>query len=93
MKNIINSAVLTSEKDMLGKSIVNAMVDLGVENNQYIKHGDEAQSLKEQLFNVEKNIFINALSQYQSTREITKHLKISQSSVVRKLKHLGLMTY
>ena len=93
LKNIINSAVLMSEKDVLEKSIVNAMAELGVENNsQYIKHSDATISLKEQLLRVEKNIFKNALSRYQSTREIAKHLKLSQSSVVRKLKHHSLMT-
>ena len=82
-----------SEKDVLEKSIVNAMAELGVENNsQYIKHSDATISLKEQLLRVEKNIFKNALSRYQSTREIAKHLKLSQSSVVRKLKHHSLMT-
>jgi len=93
LKNIINSAVLMSEKDVLEKSIVNAMAELGVENySQYIEHRDETQSLKEQLLRVEKNIFSNALSRYQSTREIAKHLKLSQSSVVRKLKHHSLST-
>ena len=93
LKNIINSAVLMSEKDVLEKSIVNAMAELGVENNShYIEHRDETQSLKEQLLRVEKKIFTNALSRYQSTREIAKHLKLSQSSVVRKLKHHSLMT-
>jgi len=94
LKNIINSAVLMSEKDVLEKSIVNAMAELGVENNsQYIKHSDDTISLKEQLLSVEKKFFENAVSRYQSTREIAKHLKLSQSSVVRKLKYHGLMIY
>jgi PAS domain S-box-containing protein len=92
LKNIINSAVLMSEKDELEKSIVNAILDLKIEKNTLpIGHGEDTQSLKKQLLSVEKTILTNALSRYRSTREIAKHLNLSQSSVVRKLKHHGIM--
>jgi PAS domain S-box-containing protein len=92
LKNIINSAVLMSEKDELEKSIVNAILDLKIEKNTLpIGHGEDTQSLKKQLLSVEKTILANALSRYRSTREIAKHLNLSQSSVVRKLKHHGIM--
>jgi len=92
LKNIINSAVLMSEKDELEKSIVNAILDLKIEkNNLPIGHGEDTQSLKKQLLSVEKTILADALSRYRSTREIARHLNLSQSSVVRKLKHHGIM--
>jgi TyrR family helix-turn-helix protein len=81
-----------SEKDELEKSIVNAILDLKIEKNTLpIGHGEDTQSLKKQLSSVEKTILVDALSRYRSTREIAKHLNLSQSSVVRKLKHHGIM--
>jgi len=92
LKNIINSAILMSEKDVLEKSIVNAILDLKIEKiTPPDGHGEDAQSLKKHLLSVEKTILIDALSRYRSTREIAKHLNLSQSSVVRKLNHHGIM--
>jgi PAS domain S-box-containing protein len=93
LKNIINSSVLMSEKDVLDKSIVNAILDLKLEKNTLpVGHGEDTQGLKNQLSSLEKTILADALSRYRSTREIAKHLNLSQSSVVRKLKHHGIMS-
>jgi TyrR family helix-turn-helix protein/PAS domain S-box-containing protein len=93
LKNIINSAVLMSEKDVLEKSIVNAILDLKLEKNTLpAEHDSDTQSLKNQLMSVEKKILTDALSQYRSTREVAKRLNLSQSSVVRKLKHYGIVS-
>jgi PAS domain S-box-containing protein len=92
LKNIINSSVLMSKKNVLDKSIVNAILDLKLEKNTLpVGHGEKSQSLKNQLSSLEKTILADALSRYRSTREIAKHLNVSQSSVVRKLKHHGIM--
>ncbi len=40
----------------------------------------------------EKEIIKNAMKQCQSTREIARHLGISQPTIVRKLKKHGLST-
>ncbi len=92
LKNIINSAVLMSEKDMLEKSIVNAILDLKIEKiTSPVGDEEDTQSLKNQLLSLEKTILADAVSRYRSTREIAGHLNLSQSSVVRKLKHHGIM--
>ncbi len=92
LKNIINSAILMSEKDVLEKSIVNAILDLKLEkHNPPIRQGKGTKSLKNQLLSVEKAILADALSRYRSTREIAKYLNLSQSTVVRKLKHHRMM--
>jgi TyrR family helix-turn-helix protein len=92
LKNIINSAVLMSEKDVLEKSIVNAILDLKLDKNILpAEQADDTQSLKNQLSNLEKKILTEALSQYRSTREVAKRLNLSQSSVVRKLKLHGIV--
>jgi TyrR family helix-turn-helix protein/PAS domain S-box-containing protein len=91
LKNIINSAVLMSEKDVLEQSIVNAILDLKLEKDHLpIEHGEDIQSLKNQLSSVEKTILAEAFSQYRSTREVARRLNLSQSSVARKLKHHGI---
>ena len=92
LKNIINSAVLMSEKDTLEKSIINAILELKLEKpTPPIRRSESTKSLKNQLQSVEKAILADALAQYRSTREIAKHLNLSQSSVVRKLKHYRMM--
>jgi TyrR family helix-turn-helix protein len=92
LKNIINSAVLMSEKDMLEKSIINAILDLRLEKPSLpVRHNLPNKSLKNQLHSVEKAILADALAQYGSTREIARHLNLSQSSVARKLKQHRMM--
>ena len=92
LKNIIKSAVLMSEKDVLEKNIINAILDLKIDRQPLsVEQGEDTKSLKNQLQSVEKAILANALSRYRSTREIAKQLNLSQSSVVRKLKNHGMM--
>jgi len=92
LKNVINSAVLMSEKDVLEKSIINAILDLKIEKqNLPTRHAKESKSLKDQLLNVEKVILADAVSRYGSTRKIAQQLNLSQSSVVRKLKSHGMI--
>ncbi len=92
LKNIINSAVLMSEKDVLEKSIVNAILELKLEKDTLaIEYSEESQSLKNQLLSIEKTILAEAFSKYRSTREVAGRLNLSQSSVVRKLKHHGIV--
>ena len=91
LRNIINSAILMSEKDVLEKSIVNAILDLKIEKTTSPNgYRVDTQSLKNQLLSVEKTVLVDALSRYRSTRKIAEHLKLSQSSVVRKLNHHGI---
>jgi PAS domain S-box-containing protein/TyrR family helix-turn-helix protein len=93
LKNIINSAVLMSETDVLEKSIVNAILELKLEKDTLaIEYDEESQSLKNQLSSVEKTILAKAFSKYRSTREVARRLNLSQSSVVRKMKHHGIVS-
>ena len=93
LKNIINSAVLMSETDVLEKSIVNAILELKLEKDTLaIEYDEESQSLKNQLLSVEKTILAEAFSKYRSTREVARRLNLSQSSVVRKMKHHGIVS-
>ena len=92
LKNIINSAVLMSEKNVLEKSIVNAILDLKLDVNTLpTEEADNNQSMKNQLSSLEKKILTEALARYRSTREVAKHLNLSQSTVVRKMKHHGIV--
>lgn len=51
---------------------------------------DPDQGLTEQLEAVEREILRRAFSLYPSTRQIATHLKVSQPTIVRKLKKYGL---
>ena len=92
LRNIINSAVLMSEKNVLEKSIVNAILDLKLDINTLpTEEADNNQSLKNQLSSLEKKILTEALARYRSTREVANYLNLSQSTVVRKMKLHGIM--
>jgi PAS domain S-box-containing protein len=93
LKNVINSAILMSEKDVLEKSIINAILELKIDKpNHPTMHAKESKSLKDQLISIEKAILADALSRYGSTRKIAQQLDLSQSSVVRKLKNHGMIS-
>ena len=82
-----------SETDVLEKSIVNAILELKLEKDTLaIEYDEESQSLKNQLLSVEKTILAEAFSKYRSTREVARRLNLSQSSVVRKMKHHGIVS-
>lgn len=91
LKNIINSAVLMSETDVLEKSIVNAILELKLDTPAASEDNGH-QGLKNQLRRVEKTILAETFSTCRSTREMARRLKLSQTSVVRKLKQHGIVS-
>ncbi|WNS76671.1 sigma 54-interacting transcriptional regulator [Bacillus sp. DTU_2020_1000418_1_SI_GHA_SEK_038] len=86
LQNVIERMVIISEKyksiDVgLAKKILNIEFE-GTSNTEI--------SLKEILEKVERQTIQSALKKYGSTRKIAAALKISQSSVVKKAKKLGI---
>ena len=46
----------------------------------------QGKGLTDQILDVEKEILQNAMARCKSTREMARHLRVSQPTVVRKLK-------
>lgn len=53
---------------------------------------DDDISLKQILKEVEKSYIQESLKKYKSTRKAAKHLKMSQTTLVRRIKELGIVT-
>ena len=46
--------------------------------------------MKEQVFDAEKDVLAKGLKQFKSIRALAKHLGVSHSTVLRKMKKYGL---
>lgn len=90
LQNVIERLVITSQKyqninDTLAKKILNIELESTESANVEL-------SLKEIVEEVERKTIEKALKDYGSTRKAAAVLKISQSSVVKKAKRLGIHT-
>lgn len=95
LKNILKKAVVMGEEEIMDdldsqpwrpadvSAIANIEASLGDLDTQH-------SSFQQKLLNYEKLLINQALDYYDSTRSLAKCLKLSQSSVVRKLKIHGL---
>jgi len=95
LKNILKSAVVMSESDLLQWS---ALGDAGPnrdrpESSVPRSSTSHKRSLTEQLDEIEKQILENAMNYCTSTRELAKFLETSQSTIVRKIQKHGLLPH
>jgi TyrR family helix-turn-helix protein len=91
LKNIIKNAVVIKEDDELVKIIP--------AGRKKLKHEERSSTdllpksvrgINEELFEFEHKMLQKALPKFDSTRDLADYLRISQSTVVRKLKKHGL---
>lgn len=88
LKNIIERLIIISEAGVtINKTQINNVIYPNVTTENLV--GDEI-GLKEMLEQVEREILINVLKETKSTRNAAKKLKIDQSTVVKKVKKLGI---
>lgn len=86
LKNILKKAVVMSEHESVDEVIHQS---LSANASNYIVSSIDTQQgkgLTGQILHVEKEILQNAMTCCKSTREMARYLKISQPTVVRKLK-------
>jgi TyrR family helix-turn-helix protein len=91
LKNIIKMAVVLNEDEVLDDSINNC---LQPGQECFIPKGKAfpgSRGLKEQVASFEKKIIEQAMKAYTTTRELADHLKVSQPTIVRKLKRYNLV--
>jgi len=91
LKNILKKAVVMGESDVL-EDLVNPNT-LPMPHSPAMEHtlsDSDAFDFKGKLMACEKQLMLKALEGYDTTRSLAGFLKLSQSSVVRKLKIHGL---
>ena len=86
LKNILKKAVVMSEHESVDEMINQSLsADAGHCVTPSI-HAHQGKGMTDQIYDVEKEILQNAMTHCKSTREMARYLKISQPTVVRKLK-------
>ncbi len=86
LKNIIKMAVMMSETDSLDDYILrNLKKSVREHPNESNKPGSQ-MSLIEEMYAFEKSLLQNAMTDFKTTREMARFLRINQSTVVRKMK-------
>jgi len=86
LKNILKKAVVMSENESVDEMIHQSLsADAGHCVTPSI-NAHQGKGMTDQIFDVEKEILQNAMTRCKSTREMARYLKISQPTVVRKLK-------
>jgi PAS domain S-box-containing protein len=86
LKNILKKAVVMSENESVDEVIHQSLsADVGHCVTPSI-NAHQGKGMTDQIFDVEKEILQNAMTRCKSTREMARYLKISQPTVVRKLK-------
>ena len=94
LKNLLKKAVVMGENDVLEDLVEHNPPPPMPNNTAHIADADLSHSdlfdFKGKLMACEKELMNKALDRYNTTRSLAKFLKLSQSSVVRKLKIHGL---
>jgi len=86
LKNILKKAVVMSENESVDEMINQSLsVDAGHCVTPSV-HAHQGKGMTDQVLDVEKEILQNAMTHCKSTRQMARYLKISQPTVVRKLK-------
>ena len=86
LKNILKKAVVMSEHESIDEMIRQSLsADAGQHPGSSME-GHHEKGLTDHILDVEKEILRNALACCKSTREMARYLKVSQPTVVRKLK-------
>jgi PAS domain S-box-containing protein len=86
LKNILKKAVVMSEHESIDEIIHQS---LSSDTSKHIASSNDThqrKGLTDRVLDVEKEVLQNAMTCCKSTREMARYLKISQSTVVRKLK-------
>jgi len=86
LKNILKKAVVMSEEESIDEMIHQSLsMDVG-QFTALAVDAHHTKGLTHQILDVEKEILQKAMTCCKSTREMARYLKISQPTVVRKLK-------
>ena len=89
LKGLIKKAVVMCDEECIDNFIRESILMAPEPSFKYIDKYHPKLSLKDQLESLEKDILKDFINHGRTTRDIASELKISQTSVVRKLKKYG----
>jgi len=93
LKNIIKKGVIMSESEYIDSIVIDCIGKEVIDEVTRAENADKKIRSLEDITNAfEKEIIKNAIKKFHSTRELARHLNISQPTIVRKLKKHGLST-
>jgi PAS domain S-box-containing protein len=84
-ENIVERLVIIAKDSVAATTIVEAMLQV---NDSYATNMD--QSYREIVQDFERQLIKKSLEKYRTTTETAKHLKLDQSTIVKKKKRLGI---
>ena len=90
LDNIIHKLLVMSEKNEVDEVLLKRIekrILLGTYTDFY---DQKSERIKDRVADFEKDILMTTISQFKSTREMARHLGISQPTIVRKMKKYGL---
>jgi PAS domain S-box-containing protein len=90
LENILKQTVVMSEEDVLDTSVFKTFESGSGQGAPSGNIKTDETGLQKQVFAIEKEILKDAASRCKSTRELASYLRISQPTVVRKMKKHGL---
>jgi PAS domain S-box-containing protein/TyrR family helix-turn-helix protein len=90
LKSILKKAMIMSDKELLDDLIIGCLGSGADEAAGLRDARDRQKSLLDEVGRTERDMLEKAMRQCTSTRELAKHLGISQPTVVRKLRKYGL---
>lgn len=86
LDNLIKKAVLISDKDLLD-NFINSELNTKIANvAKKNRQNYSEKGMQEEVFHLEAELLRKALKVCKSTREMARHLGVSQPTIVRKLK-------
>lgn len=88
IKNVLERTIIISSDNESAKNMIREMLVGNKEINEF--KFDAEMGLKASISNYEKKIFEQMLTKYKTSRAIAKHLKIDQSTVVKKLQKYNI---
>jgi PAS domain S-box-containing protein/TyrR family helix-turn-helix protein len=90
LENLIERIVVTSnENEIKPKHLIVYFNEVNGENSVVIER-DTVESLREAVDNFEKNLLLQMMHYYDSTRDLAAALKVNRSTITRKFKKYGI---
>jgi TyrR family helix-turn-helix protein/PAS domain S-box-containing protein len=93
LKSLLKQAVIMSDQELLDDFIISSLGEGSEATGRRPPGRQSLKSLNEGIVQAEREILEQALRKYKSTRQLARHLGISQPTVVRKLKKYGLSAH
>jgi PAS domain S-box-containing protein/TyrR family helix-turn-helix protein len=90
LSNIIEKLVVMSERDEVDETMLKRIEKRIAPDTHTDSYDQKSTRIKDRVADFEKDVLMATISQFKSTRNMARHLGISQPTIVRKMKKYGL---